>query len=519
MSFPSRQPRLGHDPIGRSLQAALVAFVVSVGPAMPAAEAQAAPASAAGAYGALTAEQASLDVRVLKRVLLALHPGLTKYQTEAEWQAALARFEARGNAARSATEMFLAASELAASIRCGHTWTNVRNQSGAARAAIYDEANKLPLMMTWVEGRWLVLASTTDAVKHGDEITHVNGIAAPDMVARLWPYLRADGASDSKRFRQLGHDRVDMSQLDITWPLLSPPQDGQYALRIQRDGRAIETRVAAVTLAARESAFRAQGIKPIDESWQLSIRRNAAGVATAGVLRLPNFAFWNSTFDWQAFLTNAFAELDAARVPSLIIDIRENEGGDGAIGGRIVANLLKAPFRYSSDQSITSYERVPYVLVRYLDTWDYGFFDRTGKVRPVTGGPQAGKLEVIERAAGTRVVEPVANPYTGRVVMLVGGENSSATFQFAWLAQQAKVATLIGQPTGGNLRGLNGGELTWVTLPNSGVAVDVPLLATRYAADTPDRSVIPEVVVERSFSAQSAGVDEEMQAALRFLSL
>lgn len=80
------------------------------------------------------------------------------------------------------------------------------------------------------------------------------------------------------------------------------------------------------------------------------------------------------------------------------------------------------------------------------------------------------------------------------------------------------MATLVGQPTGGNLRGLNGGELTWVTLPNSRVAVDVPLLAGRYAADTPDRSVVPDVVVERRFSAQRAGVDEEMQAAIIHLS-
>jgi hypothetical protein len=497
----------------------LAVFLVTVLVAFNLAPAAADTPPPAPAAGALTAEQANLDVRVLKRVLLALHPGLTKYQTEAEWQDNLARFEVRGNAARTATEMFLAASELVASIRCGHTWTNIRNQSGAARAAIYDTPNKLPLHVTWVEGRWLVLASATAEVQRGDEITHVNGIAASDMVTLVWPYLRADGSSDTKRFRQLGHDRVDMSQLDITWPLLSPPQNGIYTLRGKRHGKAYEARVAAMKLGARDAALKGLGVKPIDESWSLVFQRDANGRATHAVMRLPSFAFWNSKFDWQAFLAKSFAQLNTERVPQLIIDIRDNEGGDGAIGAKIVSYLLKAPFRYQSDQSITVYERVPYVLVRYLDTWDYSFFDRTGKVRPVTSGPQAGKLEVIERAAGTRVVEPMAQPYQGKVVLLVGGENSSATFQFAWLAQQAKVATLVGQATGGNLRGLSGGELTWVRLPNSGVAVDVPLLATRFASDTPDRSVIPEVLVERRIDAQRAGVDEEMRAALSWLAM
>jgi hypothetical protein len=467
--------------------------------------------------GGLTAEQASLDVRVLKRVLLALHPGLTKYLTETEWQAALARFEARGNAARSPTEMFLAASELAAAIRCGHTWTNVSNQSGAIRHAIYEAATKLPMTMTWVEGRWLVLASATPGVRRGDEVTHVNGVPGADMVARLWPYLRADGASVSKRLRQLGHDRLGVSQLDITWPLLSPPADGYYTVGIRRDGRAADLKLAAVTLAARAAALTALGVAALDRNWRFTIERTAAGRATHGVLRLPTFAFWNNEFDWKGFLANAFAELNTERVPRLIIDIRDNEGGDDAIGRALLAHLLKAPFKYEMDQAITSYERAPYVLVRYLDTWDYSFFDRTGKVRPVTEGPQAGKLEVIDRVAGMRVIEPVTNPYQGKVAMLVGGENSSATFILARLTQESGVATLVGQPTGGNLRGLNGGELTWVTLPNSRVAVDVPLLAGRYASDTPDRSVVPDVVVTRRFDAQRAGIDQEMQTALKFL--
>ena len=70
----------------------------------------ASPACAAPSL-ALTAEQAARDVRVLQRALKALHPALTKYRTQ---------------------------EELAAAIRCGHTWTNARNQSGATRAALLD---------------------------------------------------------------------------------------------------------------------------------------------------------------------------------------------------------------------------------------------------------------------------------------------------------------------------------------------------------------------------------------------
>ena len=349
----------------------------------------------------LSPEQAAQDVRVLKRALTELHPGLTKYLSEEQWQAALGRFELRGKAARNVTELYLAASELAAAIRCGHTWTNVLNQSGPIKASLLGNADKLPFTMTLVAGRWLVLASADTQIKKGDEVIAVDGISAAEMVKMMWPYLRADGNSDSKRLRQLGHDRSDYSQLDITWPLLNPPVAGRYHITVKRGASAVRNvNVHAITLGQRTMALNRQGITAPDESWTLKID---GAIAT---LTLPTFSFWNSKFDWAAFLSKSFAELNVRNVPNLVIDIRENEGGDGAIGARIVANLLTQPYRYESNQSVTMYERVPYAIARYLDTWDYSFFDRTGKVLRITEGPQAGKFEVTSRVFGERVVTP-----------------------------------------------------------------------------------------------------------------
>jgi C-terminal processing protease CtpA/Prc len=457
----------------------------------------------------LTPAQAAQEVRIVKRALTALHPGLTKYQTDAEWQAALARFEAQATGATTPTAMYLTVTALAVSIRCGHTWTNSFNQSGAIKAALFDAPNKLPFTMTLVEGRWMVLASATPDIRAGDEVLSVDGHEARQMVALMWPYLRADGASDEKRLRQLSHDRLDHSQMDLTWPLVRPPVEGRYRVQLKRDNKVLgEVTAIATTLAARKAALSAQGAAPRSSAWSLEVRDNHA------VMRLPTFAFYDGKFDWKRWLAESFATLNEKRVTHLIIDIRDLEGGDGAIGEALLSYLLAAPYRYTSNQAVTSYERVPYVLARYLDTWDFDFFDRTGKVEPITSGPQQGKYRVKARAKGERMITPVPVPFAGRVTLLVSGENSSAGYLFARLAQDAKAATLIGQRTGGNLRGLNGGELTWLTLPHSGVALDIPLLAHEYASNTPDASVIPDVLVQKTFAAQRAGVDEEMAAAL-----
>lgn len=466
---------------------------------------------AAGAEpgGALSAEQSAKDVRVLTKALTSLHPALTKYRSQAAIDAALAHFEQRGQAARSAAEMYLAATELAAAIRCGHTWTNVLNQSGAARAALLEPTNKLPLLLRLVEGRWLVLASGDEAVKAGDELISIDGVGAADMVRRLMPYLRADGSSDNKRLRQLSHDRGDYSQLDMLWPLLSPPSEGRYRVELRRgSGEVAKVQLNAVSLAARQQALAAQGIKPPSEAWSFRIE---GPVAT---LTMPSWSFWNSKFNWAAFIDESFATLERQNVPNLVIDIRANEGGDGAIGNHVLSHLIREPIRYQRQQNISSYERVPYALARYLDTWDYSFFDRTGDVEKIAEGTAAGKYRLKSKMATPGLITPVASPYQGRTFVLIGGENSSATFVFADFVQRASAATLVGQATGGNQRGLNGGQLAWVVLPNSGVAVDIPLLAAGHTAATPDASVTPEVQVKPSFAAAKAGRDLEMETAM-----
>jgi hypothetical protein len=464
------------------------------------------PVHAETVQSALTAEQAEQDVKILKRALVTLHPALTKYRTQQEIDAAFKQFETRGNAARSSGDMYLAATEMAAAIRCGHTWTNVLNQERGSKSTLLESADKLPFTLKLVENRWLVLASADASIAAGDEILSVNGMNANAMVTLMLPYLRADGSSDGKRLQQLNHNRSDYSQMDIVWPLLSPPKDGRYTLVVRSSsGQQNTVMVNAITLALRDKALAKQGIKLASEDWTFNINGNTS------IMTLPTFSFWNSDFDWAAFIDKAFAELNAKKIPNLIIDIRLNEGGDGEIGGKILTHLIKKPFEFTSDQSTSSYERVPYDLARYLDTWDFSFFDRTGQVEKITKGTAAGKFRFMPNAAKLQTIEPVAQPYLGNTYLLVSAENSSATFQFALLSKQSKAAILVGQRTGGNQRGLNGGQLAWVVLPNSGVSVDIPLLAATYTTSTPDASVEPDIVVKPRFKAQAMGNDLELE--------
>lgn len=470
---------------------------ILLGAALAALLALAAPATPAR----LSAEQATRDLRVLERALFELHPGLERYQSA---DALAARFEAaRRDLADGAEpgELYLWATRLSASVRCGHTWTNPLNQ-GPAMQALLDGLPALPVRVRLLQGRLLVTESADPAIARHDEILAIDGRPIADIVAALLPAIRADGSSDGKRLAQFNTDEQG-GVLDRLLPLAFPPTDGRYRLRLRSpDGREHEARIAGQPVPVREAALARAGVAAEDLSWRLRIDGRTA------VMTLPTFAFWRGEFDWQGFLQSSFEQLEAEGVTRLVIDLRQNEGGDSAIGRALVGHLVTAAYTPPAGRVESAYERVPYVLARFLDTWDFDFFDRTGQV---LRGPGRNFL-LREQPAPTPIL-PLSPRFAGEVVALTGPRMSSAGFRVARDLQATGTAVLVGEPTGGNRRGLNGGQLAWVTLPNSGVAVDIPLIATFYD-DQPDAPVLPDLPVATTVEDVIAGRDPVMARAL-----
>ncbi|MEZ4399963.1 MAG: S41 family peptidase [Kofleriaceae bacterium] len=461
------------------------------------------PLTAPPPAGQLTAKQALRDLRILERAVTDLHPGLYRYLTPAAWAAELAWARGQVAAGVDRGQMYRIVSHIGAAIRCGHTWTNPLNQRADVRDEVLGAADKLPVEVRLIEDRLLVTGSATAAVVAGTELAAVDGVPPAAMVAELLPYLRADGSNDGKRRAQLDHGE-DGGALDLLWPLLHPPVDGHYRLSVVDATGRRDVVVPATTAAARTAAIAAAGGAPSPPAdWTFTIDGDTA------VLTLPTFAFWNSDFDWRGFLAQTFATLAARRVPYLVIDQRRNEGGDGAIVDALVGYLIDRPLTTPPVQAEVAFERAPYDLARFLDTWDWSFFDRTGHV---TRGAGRNLVDTAASSPGDTIT-PAPDRYAGRTFVLIGPDNSSAGFVLAARLKQAGAATLVGRTTGGNRRGINGGQLTWVTLPESGVALDIPLIAWMPRTAAPDAGIEPDLAVPASFDDAAAGRDLDLAAA------
>lgn len=452
--------------------------------------------------GRLTAAQVRRDLTILRRTLDALHPGLHRYTTPAAFDSVWTAETTPLAAGATRAQLYLAVTRIAAAIRCGHTWTNPLNQRDDLREALFGRATALPVQLRLIDDRFLVVGSIADGVADGDELLAIDGMPAATIVATMLPYLRADGAADGKRRIQLSHASGE-SALDLVYPLVRPPRAAGYELTVRSPGGTARTVVAAaVRRQARDSLLAARGRPRPSDAWTLELRADTA------IMVLPTFVARDAAPDWRGWLRSAFDTLAARRTRILVLDLRRNEGGDGALVDSVVAHLIASPWSGRTQYAETAYERVPYQLARYLETWDYGFFDRTGRVLPSSG--RTARLR--GREARDVQLLPATPHFDGRVFALIGPENSSAGFLMARRLRETRTATLVGEPTGGNWRGLNAGEIAWVVLPASGVAVDVPLLAFVDEGAVPDGGVEPDIRPTGRFDAIRAGRDPDLDA-------
>ncbi len=134
----------------------------------------------------------------------------------------------------------------------------------------------------------------------------------------------------------------------------------------------------------------------------------------------------------------------------------------------------------------------------------------------------------MERADGLRVLAEPDEENETRLVprspgipvpiaVLMGPVNSSATFSFVRRVKESGAARLFGQPSGGNLRGINGGALFFVRLPQSGLEFDLPLKGYFPEVPQPDAPVQPHETLAESAADVAAGRDQVMERARTWL--
>lgn len=472
----------------------------------------------------LKASDLQSDAAILRRAHEQLHPGLYRYNSKAEMDADFAVLDRQLNHDQSLQDAFLAFSEFAAEVRCGHTQANPFNQSKSVVEALFKSQTRLPFYFNWLDGKMIVTEDFTPdhALPVGTEVSSINGVATSEILSRLLTIARADGGNDSKRIAQLEvSGDSNFETFDLYFPMYFPQTRATDKLLIRKPDRSAPRQIAVSPLTFE------QRIAPIEQREQ---QRQGGDTALfdwkyladgSAYLRMQTWALYNSKWNWKQWLNEHLDEAAARNAPALIIDLRGNEGGDD-VGDEIIPHLLDAPLPLSSMRRLVRYRKVPDDLVPYLDTWDNSFRDwgasAVDLAQPWPTAPADVtylRLTRFDDDAAGDVLKPAGSRFHGKVFVLIDASNSSATFQFAQNMQSHHLATLVGEPTGGSQRGINGGAFFFLRLPHSGIEMDMPLIGTFPSSPAPDRGVNPDILVRVTPSDIAAGNDPVLAAVIK----
>lgn len=457
------------------------------------------------------------DIALLGEILRTLHPGLYRYQSPKAVERSLADLSLAWAADNDLAARFLNLSRFLATIKCGHSYANFFNQTKTVRTQLFDRQTRVPFTFKWIAGQMVVLEdqSGTASLPPGTIISAVNDVPTRNILSRLMPYARADGNNDDKRKALLsvtGADKIET--FDVFQGLLegkngaSATHDGlrTYRLRTRLPGASSDNIIdlPALTLSQRQAFMRTpdyRGDKPV---WQWTMRPD-----NIAVLRMDSWGLYDSKWHWTAWLNDRLDSLQGAK--GLILDMRQNEGGLDC-GDLILARLAGRDIARPKYNRLVRYVKTPEALDPYLDTWDNSFRDWTGRISAKQGRFYRLKPE-NERATVPAASRKLDVP----MAVLTSAQNSSATFQFAALTKQLGLGTLVGETTGGNQRGINGGSFFFARLPESGIEFDVPLVGFFPDTKMPDSGITPDISVAMTAQAIASGEDPQMQAAVRHL--
>lgn len=442
------------------------------------------------------------DLSLLKKILETNHPGLYWYtpkdsinfffnQTLLSLQDSLTEFEFRKKV-----------SWVISKIRCGHT--AVRSSKAYAKFYRRKRVPYFPLSLkAWNDSMVVVNnAWRNDSIlKRGAIITGINGFSNSQLLDSMFQLTGTDGYADN--FKQ--------QLISFNFPFYYRSAfgaDSQYVIHYVDSLKQPATRVIRNYVPKADSSKKSlepypRLTKKERRKYERFANRNMTedtGLHTA-ILNINTFSEGHLKY----FFRKSFRKIKEDEIKNVVIDLRENSGGDILSSIRLIQYLADRPFRIAD--TIAAINRsFPYK--KYMKPWFIYWLAMHVTGRKYSDG------RIHFRFFEQHYFKPKKrHHFNGNVYVITGGFTFSASSLVAGALKGQKNVTLVGEETGGGYYGNSAMHLPVVILPHSKLRVVLPLYRMVLDKDRPKngRGVFPDVEVNPSSSAIKQGIDPKME--------
>ncbi|MEQ1820119.1 MAG: S41 family peptidase [Terricaulis sp.] len=346
--------------------------------------------------------------------------------------------------------------------------------------------------------------SGLDAIAAGQEILSIDGESVTTLLARLGRNVSADND-------YLLHAQLAPQFAALLWLERGEVDAFRVELR-QPDGA-----TATLSLQARTRTEMRAAAAELPPTLEIDYTERVARTMPDGVAYLRPGIFLNvesddlyNTDSFRAFIDTSFARFLEAGASTLLIDLRDNPGGDNTFSDPMIAWFADELFRFASAFRIrVSAEATAANAARIGDTaGDSVSHELAAAYANASNGDVIDfPIEISQPRAERR--------FEGRVFVLINRRSFSNSVLTAAIVQDYGFGRVIGEPTSD--LATTYGAMEHFTLPNTGLSVGFPKAhIVRPSGDARVQGVTPDVLIATPIV--QATDDPVLQEALRIFS-
>ena len=462
----------------------------------------------------LKADALQKDFAIMRQSYETLHPGLYKYQDKATIDAHFEECKKALNHDQTLQEAYLNFHKLTSKFKCGHAYPNFFNQEGFLKKELFEGKNCLPFHFKLIDGKMLVLKSADSTLKSGLEIKSINGVSVAKIIKTLLPIVRADGSNDGKRLKLLEISGQYFEYFDIFFPMFFPAKTANFEVVTYdlKSKKSNKLTITAMNHVEREKTLKAKYNEP-----ELAKTNFKWMNDQTAIMEINTFSNYDNKYPFEKLFREYLTEFKQKKGQNLIVDVRKNEGGNTSEVMKLIKLLAKETIEFKEIQSTWAFLKIDSTWINYVDNkdWASGWFNKDPKkFIALPNGQFKDKLLDLPRT-----IKPEVDLRPQNVYLLTSPTNSSATYILADIIKTHQLATIVGQTTGGNQKGITASAMFFMVLPNTKIEVDVPLIGTDYevAKTRPDAGISPDVYVKPNIDDAVKGVDTEMEVVKKMI--
>jgi hypothetical protein len=448
-------------------------------------------------------ERIQEDFRIFRNALEEGHAGLYRYTPKEELDAHFASIGKELDRPLTEYDFYRLLAPLIAHIHDGHTRINL---SATLEDSLASQPVLFPFNLRFIDKKAYLFRnySENDKVVMGSELLSIGGHPVSEIIQRMLPFVPHDALIETAKYRRLESTSRFGTLLSILYGWVP-----FYTLTYRELGSQEEktTTVASVKAVELDSilARRYPDVQTERPPIQLEYRED---IAILTVRTFSSGSYRSAKIGYPTFLKSAFQELAEKDTQHLIIDLRDNGGGDDAYGKLLFQHLIDKPFQY-------------YAHLR-MNRSEYSFLEHTN-VPPQQGNQLVARLKQNDEGTydlqfhpNLGVQKPIPPIFKGKVYVLINGNSFSGTGECTSLMHHHQVATFIGEECGAGYYGNTSGFMPLLTLPHTKIRVRIPMLRYTMAVSgyPEDRGIIPDYPVSATIEDLMKGKDTVMEFTL-----